>query len=241
MVFLACDYFDGYKRPINGRSLDIMKGQALVETVIIAPLVVFLLIGVFEVGWQLRAYLILSNANREAARFAVRPGYLRYDEESYQDIVGQAFNAMAGQIEFSGTIIISVIRVDTGLICDPEKRKADTGLDCDCDKAVTMPYSPTLVISPLSAMTMTYTWPPTSAQKTLLNYTRIISEVVVYNRRHNCQLQLKRGKPQIDEQVAVEMWHYQPQLFGFPLISNPLTDPVRQYAHTVFRKIETRE
>ncbi len=39
-------------------------GQSLVEIAITAPLLIFLLLGVFEVGWALRGYLVLVNVNR---------------------------------------------------------------------------------------------------------------------------------------------------------------------------------
>jgi hypothetical protein len=55
------------------------RGQGLVETAIVAPILIFMMIGVFEVGWALRGYLVLANVNREATRFGVRPGYMRYD------------------------------------------------------------------------------------------------------------------------------------------------------------------
>ena len=54
------------------------KGQSLVEVSVVAPLLIFMLIGVFEVGSALRGYLVLANANREITRFSVRPGYLDF-------------------------------------------------------------------------------------------------------------------------------------------------------------------
>ena len=54
------------------------KGQSLVEMAIITPLLIFFMLGIFEVGWALRNYLVLVNVNREITRFAVRPGYLNF-------------------------------------------------------------------------------------------------------------------------------------------------------------------
>ncbi|MCB9106914.1 MAG: pilus assembly protein [Anaerolineales bacterium] len=54
------------------------KGQSLVEMAIIIPLLIFMMIGVFEVGWAIRSYLVLVNINREITRFAVRPGYMDF-------------------------------------------------------------------------------------------------------------------------------------------------------------------
>jgi hypothetical protein len=55
---------------VNGR--DTERGQSLLETAIVLMVLVILLYGVVEVGFGLRNYLLVSNANREAARFAAR-------------------------------------------------------------------------------------------------------------------------------------------------------------------------
>ncbi len=214
------------------------KGQALVETALIAPLLIFMLIGVFEVGWALRSYLVLTNASREATRFAIRPNYLTYDETGYQKVVSHTFITLSGQLEFDkyGTEIISVISIDTQWVCDPDKI-----LTCNCHDAVTSPYSQTLVMTPLTQPTLTYKYPITSTKTTRLNFIELVDELVPFEREFNCNL-MKHGKsPAIDTMIYVELFYDQPQLFGFPLISNPLTDPVPMYGHTVMRKILLRE
>ncbi|MBN1218865.1 MAG: pilus assembly protein, partial [Anaerolineae bacterium] len=40
------------------------QGQSLVEMAIITPLLIFLLLGVFEVGNAVRNYMVLVNVNR---------------------------------------------------------------------------------------------------------------------------------------------------------------------------------
>lgn len=55
------------------------NGQSMVEFAIILPVFLLMLLGVFEVGWALRGYLVLANVDREAARFASRGVYLRFD------------------------------------------------------------------------------------------------------------------------------------------------------------------
>jgi len=55
---------------VNGRNTE--RGQSLLETAIVLMVLVILLYGVVEVGFGLRNYLLVSNANREAARFAAR-------------------------------------------------------------------------------------------------------------------------------------------------------------------------
>jgi hypothetical protein len=47
-----------------------------------APLLLLLFLGVFEVGWALRGYMVLVNANREATRLAVKTGTLNYSTKT---------------------------------------------------------------------------------------------------------------------------------------------------------------
>lgn len=213
------------------------KGQALVETALIAPLLIFLLIGVFETGYALRSYLVLANASREAARFAVRPGYLTYDEAGYNRVVSHTLNSISGQIPFTqgGTVIVSVISIETQRVCDPDDLAA-----CNCGVAMLHPISPTLVMSPLNVPTLTYKYPATSTEQTWLDYASLTANGVLENRRFNCQLQKRGAVPAVDTMVTVELFYDHPQLFGFPLISNPLTDPIKMHGHTTMRLIKDR-
>jgi hypothetical protein len=58
------------------------QGQSLLETAIVLLVLVMLLYGIVEVGFGLRNYLLVSNANREAARFAARG---RFNDEQIAD------------------------------------------------------------------------------------------------------------------------------------------------------------
>lgn len=209
------------------------RAQALVETALIAPVIIFFMIGVFEVGWVLRGYLLLVNASREAARFAVRPGYLDYTDQSYLTIVDHTINSIADQLPFTetGTVIISVMRVETQWVCDPANLS-----ECDCEEAVTEPFSPTLAMSPLTHLTATYKYPTTSTEVTTLDID--LDKMIADNRDFNCRVQKRSGVPTIDTQVTVELFFWQKQLFGFSLVSNPFTDPVLIRAYSTFRKIE---
>lgn len=226
-----------------------MKGQSLVETAILAPLAIFLLIGVFEIGWLLRCYLVLSNANREAARFAIRPNYVDYDAEQpdFSPIVVHAFTAIGRQIDFTptGVIIVSRIKVDTDYPCDPaviwDANNTDY-LKCDCEAAAQNPYTDTVAITPLDVPTYTYTWPETATVSTRLDYSLLRSELITTNIIHNCRL-MNRGmnRPQVDDVIYVEMEYQQPQLFGFPGWNNPLMNPAVLYSSTAMRRIEGRQ
>ncbi|MCB0224517.1 MAG: pilus assembly protein, partial [Anaerolineae bacterium] len=79
------------------------KGQSLVEIMIVTPLLIFLMIGVFEVGWALRGYLVLVNVNREITRYSVRPGYMNFSTQqkvgdSWQSIRKWVDTAVTGQL-----------------------------------------------------------------------------------------------------------------------------------------------
>jgi Flp pilus assembly protein TadG len=49
------------------------RGQALVEAAIIVPLVLLVMVGIFEVGRLYETYQVLTNAAREGARASVIP------------------------------------------------------------------------------------------------------------------------------------------------------------------------
>jgi hypothetical protein len=51
------------------------RGQGLVEFAIMLPILLLLLIGVVEMGYLLRNYLVVVNADREACRYAARGLY----------------------------------------------------------------------------------------------------------------------------------------------------------------------
>lgn len=71
------------------------RGQGLVELAIILPILLLLLIGLAEIGYLLRDYLVVVNADREACRYAARG---RYDDES---IVERAVSA-GGPVRLEG-------------------------------------------------------------------------------------------------------------------------------------------
>jgi Flp pilus assembly protein TadG len=50
------------------------RGQALIETALVLPLVLLVAVGIFEFGRAFQTWQILTNAAREGARLAVLPG-----------------------------------------------------------------------------------------------------------------------------------------------------------------------
>jgi TadE-like protein len=199
-----------------------MKAQGMVEMALVTPVLIFFLIGVFELGWLLRGYLILANANREAARYAVRTNVLHFDNiemPEYEKVVTQTLNSLSGQlpIDFkdNGTMIISFIH---------------TSIPC------TLPFT---ITSPINVPTYTAKFPITSTKETWIDYQSLITDLVRYQHQYSCQRVSGGALTPLDNDVLiVEMFYSQPQLFGFPIISNPLTDPVPLYTSSTFRRIQ---
>jgi Flp pilus assembly protein TadG len=56
------------------RRLSNQRGQALLETALVLPLVLLVATSIFEFGRAYQTWQVLTNASREAARIAVLPG-----------------------------------------------------------------------------------------------------------------------------------------------------------------------
>jgi Flp pilus assembly protein TadG len=237
------------------------KGQSLVELAIIAPILLFMLIGVFEVGWALRGYLVLVNVNREITRFAIRPGYLDFTTQdtvitSYQRIREWVDTSLAGQLDLdfddntgNATLIVSHIVIDMGLPCD--QSIVNDPAQCVCSQFETNPSSyannftlDDLVVHPgklgqeYQAMRFGPEVTETGTRTVRINYRDLVSNTLVpQNNRRNCELIQKGSIPSANNMIVTELFFDQPQLFGFPLISNPFTDPVPLYTRTTMRLV----
>ena len=88
------------------------RGQSLVEMTVVVPLLLFMFLGLIEVGWAIRGYLVLLSTNREAVRFAARGEYLNFggmhDNKPMQQIetdIGYNFvKAHAGEVLLSNRL-----------------------------------------------------------------------------------------------------------------------------------------
>jgi hypothetical protein len=125
------------------------QGQSLLETAIVLLVLVMILYGIVEVGFGLRNYLLVSNANREAARFAARG---RFNDEQIADrlvssggverIEGQDVPFLrteeitpAAATRNTGIIITTILMDDEGNFdVDDVTRYAEGVFSCgDCD------------------------------------------------------------------------------------------------------------
>lgn len=233
------------------------RGQSLVEMAVVAPLAIFMLIGVFEVGWALRGYVVLVNANREVTRFAIRPGYLDYSDPlkeretvGYNRVFTHAHTTIAEQLpldfDTNSRLVISHLVVDTGLPCDPEE--VPDIQDCKCERFTDPTYNfnatqvytyDDLILHPGLPGQEYYVqaYPTRTLTATLFNYEVEVEERARENNKFNCELMKKGGIPSANNYIITEVSYDQPQLFGFPLVSNPLTDPVPLYTHTTMRMV----
>jgi hypothetical protein len=222
-----------------------INGQSMTELAIIAPILLFFMIGIFEVGYALRNYLVLVNLNREAARFSIRPGYLdlraiSFEEVGYGDLVNHIIDAAGGQIKTdfgeSMSLLVNVIEIDTGFPCDPELRVDGQWdeADCDCDLVGTNPYTSYITVNGLTDPRYYYSEPP--GLESRFDIEALTKELAIKNNEFNCTAVKKGRLPSQEDVVIVEMIYQHEQLFGFPLISNPLMDPIELYTHTVMRK-----
>lgn len=81
------------------------RGTALVEAAIIVPLVLLIMVGIFEVGRLYQTFQVLTNATREGARASVVPSGNKADVEA---IVKQYMQD--GQLSAANNATINVDR-----------------------------------------------------------------------------------------------------------------------------------
>ena len=235
------------------------RGQSLVEMAIIAPLLLLLFLGVLEVGWAIRGYIVLLNADREATRFAARGQYLDFsqiDRENvgYGYVLSHTMDSMAQQLAFdvtsdepNGTLIVSHYLVDTGKPCadppcndDCEADKHNKNGGCDCTtpdrREPDYPYDD-LVLYPGSSGYEHFAALYGIPRESRIETSQLVADLKDQNDAFNCALNLK--DPSVpwsaNSVVLVEAFYDQPQLLGVPIISNRFTDPVPLYVQTAMR------
>ncbi|RME75487.1 MAG: tandem-95 repeat protein, partial [Chloroflexi bacterium] len=245
------------------------QGQSFVEMAIAAPILLLMFIGVFEVGWALRGYLVLANANREAARFAVKNAVLDYStknpaEIGYNVVLSHTTASLSEQLplEFlnnpNATMIISHFVIDTGIPCSTGAIQNGKYVEYTCDCETGDPSDPDgdgtpwfskddLVLHPDSPGYSHYKQVYGQPRSTRLgggSYQNFANQLAVENNQANCMARQSAGDSAeyvIDNVIAIEMFYDQPQLLGVPFISNRITDPIPFYTHTVMRISTSRD
>ena len=263
--------YDKMKQKLNPRMTGSVKpgnekGQSLVETAIILPILLLLFLGVIEVGWAIRGYLVLVNVNRESVRYAVKNQVLSYAQKDpatvgYDKVLSHTIDSLANQLplDFTAsantTVIMSHFVIDTGFPCvryqggDPVvPYEFDPTCDCNEDD----PNHPQwfarddLIAHPGDPNYPHYLQVYGINQETRLekgDYQAMADQLTLENNQLNCAI-LKTGTAgEISENnlFIAEAFYDQPQLLGVPFLSNKLTDPIPFYTHTAMRIVASRE
>jgi len=88
------------------------SGQSIAELALVMPLLLMILIAMVEVGWAMRAHLIVTTASREAARFAGRRVF-DYDEiAEVAEVALLYLNPVFDGADADATIIITKVAID---------------------------------------------------------------------------------------------------------------------------------
>jgi hypothetical protein len=206
------------------------KGQSLVEMALIAPLLLLMFLGVVEVGWALRNFIVVQNGTREATRFAARGRYLDFskilpEEIGYPSVLQHELDSIAGQVPLNvagspnGTVIISHILVDTG--------KCGGGT---LDDLILTPSTPGY-----GHFLAAYGQPRPSRVDFRAEAERMRQE----NEAFNCDLAASAPSgdyiPSVNSAVIVETYYENYQLLGIPIIANRFTNPILMYTRTIMR------
>lgn len=227
------------------------RGQGLVEMALITPILIFMLIGMLEVGYIMRGYMSLLNTSREAARYAVRPGVIDMDSPviDYGSIITHALVSNAGTLPLEDAMdndqagmIITIIDVRPNAPCDPMELclypQCDAnGENCIMPRCEGFPDYPAddTALHPDNDSRLFYTYPGTTAFETrYTDYATIAAGMKADTDRLNC-LHSQGENLDTEIRIIVEMFYNQPQLLGFPLFSW-VVNPFPLYAQTTMRQ-----
>jgi hypothetical protein len=221
------------------------NGQSLVELALILPLLIFIFLGLFEIGYAIKNYSVLMQASREGARYAVREDRLdftktTFEEIGYDYVFQHMIVTMSGQPkqffvvgpEPNATVLIHHYQVHTGYPCE----------ELSCPKPCGQMEAEDFYIND-DAIAHPGTWISNTVvygygHQTRLNHTEMITKLMLSNNQINCGLMEKwqdNYSPSNSDVIVVEIFFEQPQLLGVPIISSKYTDPISMYVQTTMR------
>lgn len=185
------------------------KGQSLVELAVILPVVLFLFIGMVEVGWAMHSYVTVATAAREAARFGARGNF---NEADIGEVAVVALGALDVELEgpdVNTTVMVTFVDVDpTGAY------------------TITTPY-------------ITGTLPVASCVSTgECDIAQVAADNVAFNEDpFHCPVgsppPCEVDSP--NDLVLVEAFYEHAQMLGLPLVSDILSNPIHLYARGFMR------
>lgn len=240
------------------------RGQSLVETAIIAPLLLLMFIGVLEVGWALRGYMVTLNASREAARFAARGRYIDFADPlpGYATVITHTLDSLG--YNRANPLALRQGDADVGLILDPADQANGAIIISHFLIETQAPITPLTAINTAACavfradppsqgytaddtiqgphtqpLTQTYVFPNPSLHPSLVisDAVRLANQLKAENNYFNCMLRSKDPQSpwSTNSVIVVEIFFDQPQLLGVPIISNRFTDPIPLYVFTQMR------
>ncbi|MDX1523499.1 MAG: TadE/TadG family type IV pilus assembly protein, partial [Anaerolineae bacterium] len=191
------------------------QGQSLVEMSLVVPLLLLLFLGVFEVGWALRGYLILANVNREATRIAVKSGTLDFSSKTipitstvgatinYDAVVSHTLSGVGFQPGIplddpsqNPTLALKLIggspnatMIISHFIIDVVEPCDDIAIcDCSIDDPNHAQWFPEddLIIHPNTPSFGHYSETYGISQTTRINYPAVVEELTLQNNQLNC-------------------------------------------------------
>lgn len=152
------------------------RAQAIVEFAIVLPILMMLLVGIFEVGRMIYTYAAVNNASREAARFASALGYDDAGYHKYKHCEGIQEMARRSAYFTPLTITISYDRgpaysASPFAFCDaPTGEDGDFNLTTNDRVNVTVSgtYTPLIKLIPFGTRTFTST-----SARTILGFVEV--------------------------------------------------------------------
>lgn len=215
------------------------EGQSLVETAIVLPVLVIMFLGVLELGNALRSYLVLSNANREGARFAVRGGYMsEYNDAEYARVVSHTLESMAQQLNTEvgadTTVIISHYHIETRKPDDPDDDiiRIPPAADGSCYED-----DPMLSGADCYDNYFYYHGPDPDRFPSKFDSRETALKLIADNNRFNESLINKDPGLLLSSNSVIiyEIYYEQPQLLGFFQFGTLIPERIPMYTHTVMR------
>jgi Flp pilus assembly protein TadG len=137
------------------------RAQAIVEFALVLPILMLLLVGIFEVGRMIYTYAAINNASREAARFASALGFDDAGYHKYRHCAGIQDMARRSAYFIPLTITISYDRgpgFSSFAVCDaPSGEDGDFNLTTNDRVNVTVSgtYTPLVKLIPFGTRTFT--------------------------------------------------------------------------------------
>jgi hypothetical protein len=197
------------------------RGQGLVEMAVALPVLLMLLIGVVEIGFALRSYLVVVNATREAARFASRG---QFDMEEAGERVIIAGGVISETTPFLRT---GGVAPNTGIIITRIPIDEFGGFD---EMSVTTYLSGFIPIEVGGVPEMTYILP----EHSWISTTQVGEIHALYTTEVNETREAADFAPLGENILIVEVFYAYHPLWNIPFL--PLPDPWLMYSRSVMRE-----